>query len=249
MYQGETMHVDRCLQEIAVSLIQSNELAHDTWTAVSVTSDGKTLSGFYYTVTGKAHAFTGYDINTALFEKLKQKMGNWESCLVQIKASDFKVLWDFDSGNKYIWSGEHDHVMAESLRPRFHGDECWVSPLGHDVILSMQENSPELIDDIDEISLHCMITNAFLRAMRNGFTDREDLMSFAIMSFEFAPNFDSHPAVKAAIKKVAGIPGAKWESLYTAVPENVWMEVDSENFYDGSAWFSELPKEKEVEVA
>jgi hypothetical protein len=113
----------------------------------------------------------------------------------------------------------------------------------------MQENSPELVDDIDEISLHCMITNSFLRAMRLGFTDREDLMSFAIMSFEFAPNFDTHPAVRAAMKKVAGIPGAKWDSLYTAIPESVWMEVDSENFYDGKAWFSELPKEREMEVA
>lgn len=243
------MNVDRHLQEIAFSLIQSPELAHDTWTALSVTSDGRTLSGFYYTVTGRSHAFSGYDVNVGPFSELKKKMGDWQTCLVQIKASDFKVNWDFDRGNKYIWEEHQDAVMAERLRPRFYGDECWVSPLGHDVILSMQENSPEIIEDIDEISLHCMITNAFLRAMRNGFTDRNDLMSFAIMSFEFAPNFDAHPAIKAAMKKVAGIPGAKWDSLYTAVPESVWMEIDSESFYDGSAWFSELPKEKEIEVA
>jgi hypothetical protein len=243
------MNVDRCLQEIAVSLIQSSELAHDTWTAVSVTSDGRSLSGFYYTVTGKAFPFQGYDLDIGLFQKLKTAMGNWQTCLLQIKASDFKVHWDFDRGNRYLWSEKDNHVMAERLRPGFSGDECWVSPLGHDVILSMQENSPELIDDLDEISLHCMITNSFLRAMRNGFSDRQDLISFAIMSFEFAPNFDAHPAVKAAMKKVAGIPGAKWDSLYTAVPESVWMEVDSENFYDGSAWFSELPKEKDVQVA
>lgn len=243
------MNVDRCLQEIAVALIQSNELAHDTWTAVSVTSDGRTLSGFFYTVTGKAHAFTGYDLDCGLFSKLKSGMGNWKTCLVQIKASDFKVHWDFDKGDRYTPTSYHSQQMAEGLRPRFTGDECWVSPLGHDVILSMQENSPELIEDIDELSLHCMITNSVLRAMRHGFTDRNDLMSFAIMSFEFAPNFDAHPAVKAAMKKVAGIPGAKWDSLYTAVPESVWMEIDTETFYDGSAWFSELPKEREVEVA
>ncbi len=243
------MNVDRCLQEIAFSLIQSPELAHDTWTALSVTSDGRTISGFYYTVTGKSHAFTGYDVNVGAFSELKKKMDNWQTCLVQIKASDFKVNWDFDRGNKYIWDESQNPVMAERLRPRFHGDECWISPLGHDVILSMQENSPELIDDIDEISLHCMITNSVLRAMRHGFTNRDDLMSFALMSFEFAPNFDAHPAIKAAMKKVAGIPGAKWDSLYTAVPESVWMEIDSENFYDGSAWFSELPKEKETNVA
>ncbi len=243
------MNVDRTLQEIAFSLIQSPELAHDTWTALSVTSDGRTLSGFYYTVTGKSFAFTGYDVNVEAFSELKKKMGDWQTCLVQIKASDFKVSWDFDSGNKYLWSEDQNSVMAERLRPRFQGDECWVSPLGHDVILSMEENSPELIDDIDEISLHCMITNSILRAMRHGFTEREDLISFALMSFEFAPNFDSHPAIKAAMKKVAGIPGARWDYLYTAVPENVWMEIDSENFYDGSAWFSELPKEKENAVA
>ncbi|MFL5783804.1 MAG: hypothetical protein ACJ76H_04275 [Bacteriovoracaceae bacterium] len=243
------MHVDRCLQEIAVSIIQSTELAHDTWTAVSVTSDGTSLAGFFYTVTGKAHAFTGYDLNMELFSKLKSAMSNWQTCLVQIKASDFKVHWEFDKGTKFVWPSHQDATMAERLRPKFHGDECWVSPLGHDVILSMQENSPELVDDIDEISLHCMITNSFLRAMRLGFTDREDLMSFAIMSFEFAPNFDTHPAVRAAMKKVAGIPGAKWDSLYTAVPESAWMEIDSENFYDGKAWFSELPKEREMEVA
>lgn len=243
------MNVDRCLQEIAVALIQCNDLAHDTWTAVSVTSDGRSLSGFYYTVTGKAHAFTGYDIDLSLFSQLKEKMGDWQTCLVQIKASDFKVHWEFDKGNRYVWTSTQNSMMAEKLRPRFQGDECWVSPLGHDVILSMQENSPELIDDIDDMSLHCMITNSFLRAMRHGFTDREDLMSFAIMSFEFAPNFDSHPAVRAAMKKVAGIPGARWDSLYTAIPESVWMEVDSESFYDGSAWFSELPKEREIEVA
>ncbi len=243
------MNVDRCLQEIAVSLIQSNELAHDTWTALSVTSDGKSLSGFFYTVTGRAHHFHGYDVNTGPFSELKKAMGNWETCLVQIKASDFKVHWDFDKGNTYIWDAKYDTQMAEKLRPRFQGDECWVSPLGVEVIISMQENSPELIEDIDEISLHCMITNAFLRAMRNGFTDRSDLISFAIMSFEFAPNFDAHPAVRAAMKKVAGIPGSKWDSLYTAIPEGIWMEVDTETFYDGSAWFSELPKEREIEVA
>lgn len=243
------MNVDRCLQEIAFSLIQSSELAHDTWTAVSVTSDGRSVSGFFYTVTGKAHAFTGYDINLGLFSELKKKMDNWQTCLMQIKASDFKVNWDFDRGNKYIWDSQQDHLMAERLRPRFQGDECWVSPLGHDVILSIQENSPELIEDIDEISLHCMITNSVLRAMRHGFSDRNDLMSFAIISFEFAPNFDVHPAIKSAMKKVAGIPGAKWDSLYTAVPESVWMEIDTETFYDGSAWFSELPKERETNVA
>lgn len=243
------MNVDRYLQEIAVSLIQSSELAHDTWTAVSVTSDGRSLAGFYYTVTGKAFPFHGYDLNIGLFKELKESMGNWQSCLLQIKASDFKVSWDFDKGNRYIWNEKDDTVMAERLRPGFSGDECWVSPLGVEVILSMQENSPELVDDIDEISLHCMITNSFLRAMRNGFTDRSDLISFAIMSFEFAPNFDAHPAVKAAMKKVAGIPGAKWDTLYSTVPESAWMEVDSENFYDGSAWFSELPKEREIEVA
>jgi hypothetical protein len=243
------MNVDRCLQEIAASLIQSNELAHDTWTAVSVTSDGRSLSGFFYTVTGRAHHFHGYDVNTTKFAELKKAMGSWETCLIQIKASDFKVHWDFDKGNSYLWDSQSASKMAERLRPKFHGDECWVSPLGLEVILSMQENSAELIEDIDEISLHCMITNSFLRAMRNGFSDRSDLVSFAIMSFEFAPNFDTHPAVKAAMKKVAGIPGAKWDSLYTAIPESVWMEVDTESFYDGSAWFSELPKEKEFEVA
>lgn len=243
------MNVDQCLQEIALTLIQCPELAHDTWTAISVTSDGRSISGFYYGVTGKAHAFSGYDVDVSLFEKLKKTMGNWQTCLVQIKASDFKVYWDFDKGNRYAWESSQNGVMAEKLRPAFAGDECWVCPLGHDVILSMEENSPELVDDIDEISLHCMITNAFLRAMRAGFTNREDLMSFAIMSFEFAPNFDTHPAVKAAFRKVAGIPGARWESLYAAIPENVWIEIDSENFYDGSAWFSELPKEREMEVA
>ncbi len=244
------MNVDRTLQEIAVSLIQCPELAHDTWTAVSVTSDGRTISGFFYTVTGKAHAFHGYEVNPSHFADLQSLMKNsWQTCLVQIKASDYKVHWEFDSGKKYVWDSTLDTQMAEKLRPRFQGDECWVSPLGHDVILSMQENSPELIDEIDELSLHCMITNAFLRAMRHGFTNREDLMTFALMSFEFAPNFDAHPAVKAAMRKVAGIPGAKWDSLYTAIPESVWMEIDTETFYDGSAWFSELPKERTADVA
>lgn len=243
------MTVDHCLQKIAVSVIQSAELAHDTWTAVSVTSDGERLSGFFYTVTGRAHHFHGDDVDSRLFSDLQRSMGNWRTCLLQIKASDFKVTWDFDRGHRYHWANHETAEMAERLRPSFRGDECWVSPLGEEVILSLQENSPELVEDIDSITLHCMITNAFLRAMRHGLSAREDLLSFAIMSFEFAPNFDAHPAVKAALKKVSGLPGTKWNSLYTAIPESVWLEVDSESFYDGSAWFSELPKEKEASVA
>lgn len=243
------MNVEHRLQEVALSIIQSPELAHDTWTAVSVTSDGTSIAGFYYTVTGKAHPFSGYDLDVGLFGALKETMADWSTCLVQIMASDYRVHWDFDAGERYVWAPAESALMAEKLRPVFRGDECWVSPLGHEVILSMAENSPELIEDIDELSLHCMITNAVLRAMRLGFSHREDLLSFAIMSFEFAPNFDAHPAVKAALKKVAGIPGARWDYLYTAVPESVWMEIDSEAFYDGAAWFSELPKERETEVA
>lgn len=248
------------LTHIGASLLQDRHLSHDTWcgftVVVNVQQGEYVVNGFHYNITGESHPFPATKVKSETFQELQAAMQlkggkPWKACLIQVKASDYKAEWEFEyeDGDKYRITKENSKQMAARLRPNFKRDEYWVCPLSHDVILTMTEETPELTEDMDEINLHCMIANSFLRGMKRGITDRSDLATFAVMSFEFSPNFDSHPAIQAAFLKVKGQSGALWGSIYASVPETVWSEVGHETFYDVGAWFSELPKERELKTA
>lgn len=244
-------------QEIGHLILQDPKLAHGTWNAFSLVIgfDHKTPInyGFVYDVRGKADPFTT-DIPTHLIQELRECLQDqnkdWLSCLLQIKSAAWEMTWEFEynDAERFVPTGNVTE-MANFLSPHFNDDQFWQCPLSHNVLNTLRGQAPHLIEDLGDENLHCMITNALLKGMRHGLRSRSDLACFAITSFEVAPNFDSHPAIRAAFLKVRNIPGSVWNFIYAAVPEHVWEDMSADQFYDGKAWFSELPRERIEEVA
>lgn len=244
-------------REIGQRILQDPKLSHGTWNAFSLIilthEDHFTSYGFIYDIKGRAKPFRAElpaDLLIQLQKALPEGQKTWQACRLEMKAAAWEMSWEFEYDHPERFHPSSDmHEMACFLAPEFSADQFWHCPLSYNVLEKLRENSPELVQDLGVDNLHCMITNAFLKGMKYGLKTRTDLAGFAMTCFEVAPNFDIHPAVRAAFAKVQNVPGSVWNLLYAAVPEYAWAEMKNEDFYDGKAWFSELPVELFEEVA
>jgi hypothetical protein len=259
--QGEPMRDENraheITREIGQLILQDPKLAHDTWNAFSLVfchDQNKSLSyGFMYDIRGKVTPFSAEvpeHLMSELRECLKEENTYWRACLLQVKAANWEMSWEFeyDHPERFIPTGDVNE-LASFLAPELDHDQCWHCPLSHRVLEQLKQHQSHLVDDMEEENLHCMITNCLLKGMRYGLKTRSDLASFAMTCFEIAPNFDRHPAIRAAFEKVKGVPGSVWNMICSAVPEHVWDEMRTEKFYDSKAWFNELPQAPAEEVA
>lgn len=237
--------------EIGNAILQDPKLAHGTWNAftlVILPQPTTTLTyGFIYDIKGVARPF-----RTELPEELLQDLRasvldegkEWVACRLEMKAAGWEMSWEFEYEDATRFLPHSDmNLLARELMPTFEADEFWQCPLGHNVLAKLRILTPEICEDFEDRDLHCMISNAFLKAMKYGFSTRSDLAGFALTCFEVAPNFDHHPAVRAGLEKVAEVPGSVWGLLHASVPETAWSEMRQENFYDGTCWFDELPRD------
>ena len=253
----DEIRANELTQEIGQLVLHDPKLAHGIWNAFSlvICFDQKTPINycFVYDIRGKAAPFTTNipeHLIHELRESLKDENKLWQACLLQIKAAAWEMTWDFEfsDSERFIPTGDVIE-MATFLSPDFSQDQYWHCSLSHDVLNTLRQQANHLVEDLEDINLHCMITNAILKGLRHGLKSRSDLACFALTSCEVAPNFDSHPAIRAAFSRVKDIPGSVWNLIYASVPEHVWDDMSCDNFYDGKAWFSELPLEPIEQVA
>lgn len=244
-------------KEIGQLVLQDPKLAHGTWNAFSLVilcEEGNFINyGFVYDIKGRARPFRT-ELPAAELSKLQNLLPennkHWQACRMEMKAANWEMTWEFEFDHpERFYPGSDLTEMATFLHPEFDADQFWYCPLSYNVLDKLKENSPELVADLGEENLHCMITNGFLKAMKYGFETRTDLAAFAMTCFEVAPNFDTHPAFLAAFAKIQDVPGSVWNLLYASVPEASWAQMKGADFYDGKAWFSELPVELFEEVA
>lgn len=243
--------------EIGNVILQDPKLAHGTWNAftlIILPQSGTTLNyGFIYDIKGVAKPFRTElpenllrDLRASLIENEKE----WLACRLEMKAAAWEMSWEFEYEDATRFLPHSDmELLARELMPDFEEDQFWQCPLGHNVLAKLRILTPEICQDFEDRDLHCMISNSFLKAMKYGLSSRTDLAGFALTCFEVAPNFDHHPAVRAGFHKVADVPGSVWNLLYASVPEYAWAQMREENFYDGRAWFDELPQQLNEEVA
>lgn len=240
------------LNHLEISLLSDKALSFDTWNAISVLvtpTQTPMLRAYAYSISGEVKAIEFRKFSEKNLLELQAIMHletgkTWASCLLQVRASTMSVEWSFLTDT--ISSGAE---VAAAIKPTFKADENWMCPLSHDILSTLHEDSPELVEEFDEGSLHCMITNALLRGLRRGIVDRTDLATFARLSFELSPNFDQHPAIDKVLTKLRGKSHNYWGDVFSLVPELVWNEVGSEAFYKVEAWFSEIPSEKQARSA
>lgn len=107
----------------------------------------------------------------------------------------------------------------------------------------LQEQSPELVEDIPLDDLHAMVANGIARARSHGLYTDEDLMAFVAVMFEIAPNFDEHPAIRRVLADNSIPLEKRFDALFEKVPDEAWEEAE-EN-YDAGAWFPELLDEED----
>jgi hypothetical protein len=243
--------------EIGNVILQDPKLAHGTWNAftlVILPREGATLNyGFIYDIKGVAKPFRT-EVPEHLLSELKASLledgKEWLACRLEMKAAGWEMSWEFEYEDVTRFLPHSDmNLLARELMPDFEDDQFWQCPLGYNVLAKLRILTPEICQDFEDRDLHCMISNCFLKAMKYGLSTRTDLAGFALTCFEVAPNFDHHPAVRAGFHKVAEVPGPVWNLLYASVPEYAWAQMREEHFYDGKAWFDELPKALNEEVA
>jgi hypothetical protein len=121
----------------------------------------------------------------------------------------------------------------------------WDRLLQHDpeafvdsIIEFLDQESPELVEDVPRDSLREMVANGITRARSHGFHTDEDLMAFVAVMFEIAPNFDEHPEILRALRDETVPLEERFDAIFDTVSQEAWSEAELN--YDPEAWFPEL---------
>ena len=105
----------------------------------------------------------------------------------------------------------------------------------------VRQNTPYIVDHIDDEGLAEMVANGLARARSHGFTADDDLMAFVAVMFEIAPNFDEQPDIKRALANESIPINKRFDSLFIPALDGAWEEaVDN---IDYQAWHPGLEEE------
>lgn len=92
-----------------------------------------------------------------------------------------------------------------------------------------------IIDQIPESKLHQLIQNGAARARNYGLTTESALVSFIVVMFTTAPNFDNHPLIQRLLKDEKFAPDDRIDRLWHHISEQNWEKVKAD--YDAATWF------------
>lgn len=249
--------VNQLTKEIGQIILQDPRLAHGLWNSFSLvfTWENERLInyGFVYDIKGRAKPFRT-DISSEYLKQLQQCLPDgelyWQACRLEMVAFNWEMSWEFEYHHpERLFPAGDLSEMAQDLYPQLGPDQFWCCPLSHDILAKLVDERPHLLNEINKKDVLCMITNTLVKAMRYGLNSRSDLAAFAMTCFEVAPNFDMHPEVREAFARVLGQSGPVWEQLISAVTAESWEKMKRSDFYDGRAWFSEMPDYDVEEVA
>jgi hypothetical protein len=107
----------------------------------------------------------------------------------------------------------------------------------------LERNRPALIRGIPPFALREMVGNGIARAGGHGLKSAYDLVTFVMLMFEIAPNFDTHPVIRQGLGDLRSIPSKHMDELLEIVPEEAWKEA-YDNF-DVDAWFPDGGEESD----
>ena len=99
------------------------------------------------------------------------------------------------------------------------------------IINHLQEESPELVEDIPTDELQEMVSNGIARARTYGLYSDEDLVAFVSVMFEIAPNFDEHPAIHRVLRDDTIPIEQRFDSLFERVPDEAWETLSKRHLF------------------
>ncbi|CAM2068692.1 DUF4123 domain-containing protein [Sulfidibacter corallicola] len=93
------------------------------------------------------------------------------------------------------------------------------------------------VHKVESDTLEIWVENGIKRARRNGFSRANDLMTFVALMFEFAPDFDKHPQVRAILDDPDLPTTQKLDVMLDRIPDGLWNQIGLKS--DHMAWFEE----------
>lgn len=81
--------------------------------------------------------------------------------------------------------------------------------------------------DLPEQTLQKMVEGGIAKARGYKFTRRRHLISFVVLMFSSAPNFDEHPKINAILDSKYLIPSLRFNFLWENTNDEIWKEVEA----------------------
>jgi hypothetical protein len=95
-------------------------------------------------------------------------------------------------------------------------------------------NSTVRVAELPDGILREMVRGGIIRAENHGIEWKSTLLSFVVLLFSAAPNFDRHPKARKFFSENATIDDAALESLMDAMTDEDWEALEKR--YDPQAW-------------
>jgi hypothetical protein len=102
------------------------------------------------------------------------------------------------------------------------------------LVKHLREYHTGLTQDLPDGILLDLVRCGIAKARSYGITWESKLTAFVALMFTTAPNFDSHPRVRAILTSAGIDPERKVNVVVAQTPKHVWREI--EQHYDAAAW-------------
>jgi hypothetical protein len=106
-------------------------------------------------------------------------------------------------------------------------------------------NGPTTIEGLSEEKLRLMVKGGITRARRYDLTGKASLITFVVIMFLTAPNFDEHPLIKHVLTSQSVPPDARIDELWQRTVDQNWVAVRTS--YDPEVWTTK-PEETKNEL-
>lgn len=90
------------------------------------------------------------------------------------------------------------------------------------------------VEDLPEATLQKMVEGGIAKARSYEFMRRRHLISFIVVMFVSAPNFDKYPKTNAIFESKQLTPSLRFDFLWTKISDEMWEEIN--NTYDFNEW-------------
>lgn len=90
--------------------------------------------------------------------------------------------------------------------------------------------------ELDEEALLRLVRRGIARARSHGMTWESTVTAFVVLMFTVAPNFDSHPLIRRALRDPSVEPDLRLEEIWDKVTAENWEAARAS--YDAAAWDS-----------
>jgi hypothetical protein len=93
------------------------------------------------------------------------------------------------------------------------------------VMAHLRENNTEAVAALEDPELERRVHIALARARSHGIENQRGLVLFVAFMFEIAPNFDTHPPIRAMLQDTSIPPDARIQRVADEVSPDQWVEA------------------------